>query len=59
MKEIKKVNKNSILKKIFIKICRFFNLEIIDQNNFYLPVTKQYLNEDLSIPGKRSLTLPM
>ena len=59
MKEIKKENKNSLLKKIFIKICRFFNLEIIDQNNFYLPVTKQYLNEDLSIPGKRSLTLPM
>ena len=59
MKEIKKVNKNSLLKKIFIKICRFFNLEIIDQNNFYLPTTNQYLNEDLSIPGKRSLTLPM
>ena len=59
MKEIKKVNKNSLLKKIFIKICRFFNLEIIDQNNFYLPITNQYLDEDLSIPGKRSLTLPM
>ena len=59
MKELKNVNKNSIFKKIFIKICRLFNLEIIDQNNFSLPVTQQNLNEDLSIPGKRSLTLPM
>ena len=31
----------------------------IDQNNFYLPVTKQNLDEDLSIAGKRSLTIPI
>ena len=59
MREIKKVNKNSFLKKFFIKICRFLNYEIIDQSNFFLPVTKQKLDEDLSIVGKRSLTLPM
>ena len=59
MREIRKINKNSLLKKIFIKICRLLNYEIIDQNNFYLPVTEQCLNEDLSIAGKRSLTMPM
>ena len=59
MKEINKVNKKSLLKKLFIKACRMFNYEIIDQNNFYLPVTKQNLDEDLSIAGKRSLTIPM
>ena len=59
MRKIRKVNKNSLLKKMFIKICRLLNYEIIDQNNFYLPVTEQSLNEDLSIVGKRSLTMPM
>ena len=59
MREIRKINKNSLLKKIFIKICRLLNYEIIDQNNFYLPVTEQSLDEDLSIVGKRSLTVPM
>ena len=59
MREIRKVNKNSILKKMFIKMCRFLNYEIIDQKNFYLPVTEQSLDEDLSIVGKRSLTVPM
>ena len=59
MRKIRKVNKNSLLKKMFINICRFLNYEIIDQNNFYLPVTEQCLDEDLSIVGKRSLTVPM
>jgi hypothetical protein len=59
MKEINKVNKKSLFKKLFIKVCRMLNYEIIDQNNFYLPVTKQNLDEDLSIAGKRSLTIPM
>ncbi len=59
MKIQKKVNKASILKKIFIKICRLLGYEIIDQSNFYLPVTDQELNQDLSIIGKRSLTMPM
>ena len=59
MREIRKINRNSLLKKMFIKICRLFNYEIIDQNNFYLPVTEQCLDEDLSIVGKRSLTMPM
>ena len=59
MKIKKKINKKSWFKKIFIKICRLLDYEIIDQSNFYLPITNQYINEDLSKPGKKSLTIPM
>ena len=59
MKIKKKANKKSWIKKIFIKICRLFGYEIIDQTNFYLPVTEQNINDELSIIGKRSLTIPM
>jgi hypothetical protein len=59
MKIQKKAYKTSFFKKIFIKVCRLFDYEIIDQSNFYLPVTNQEINEDLSKVGKRSLTMPM
>ena len=59
MKVKKKANKKSWFKKIFIKICRFFDYEIIDQSDYFLPVTNQEIGKDLSIVGKRSLTLPM
>ena len=59
MKIKKKANKKSWFKKIFIKICRLLDYEIIDKSNFYLPVTDQYINEDLSKIGKKSLTIPM
>ena len=59
MKIQKKAYKTSLFKKIFIKVCRMFDYEIIDQSNFYLPVTNQEINEDLSKIGKRSLTMPM
>ena len=57
--KIKKENKTPWFKKIFIKICRLLGYEIIDQSNFYLPVSNQNINEDLSKMGKRSLTIPM
>ena len=57
--KIKKENKSPWFKKIFIKICRLLGYEIIDQSNFYLPVSNQNINEDLSKIGKRSLTMPM
>ena len=56
MKVKKKANKKNWFNKIFIKICRLLDYEIIDQSNFYLPVTDQYINEDLSKIGKKSLT---
>ena len=59
MKIKKKANKKSWFKKIFIKICRLLDYEIIDQGNFYLPVTDQHMNEDLSKIGEKSLTIPM
>ncbi len=59
MKVKKKANKKSWIKKIFIKICRLLDYEIIDQSDFFLPVTNQKINQSLSIAGKKSLTLPM
>ena len=59
MKEVKKINKNNLIKKIFIKLCRILGYEIIDQSAFYVPTQKKSLNENLSIPGKKSITIPM
>ena len=58
MKEIKS-KKNNFFKKIFIKICRYFGVELIDQSNFYLPTQEKKLNKNLSIQGKKSITLPL
>ena len=33
--------------------------EIIDQSNFYVPTQEKFLNEDLNIQGKKSITLPL
>ena len=59
MKVLNKKNKKSIFKKIFIKICRIFGFEIIDQSNFYVPTQKKLLNENLNIQGKKSITIPL
>ena len=58
MREIKS-NKNNPLKKIFIKLCRIFGFEIIDQSNFYIPTSNKSLDQSISIPGKRSINLPL
>ena len=57
--KIQKNNQKSFLKKLFIKICRILNFEIIDQSNFSVPTLKIKLDENLSISGKKSITLPM
>ena len=59
MKEIKNNSKKSIIKKIFIKISRFFGYEIIDQNNFEIPTLNKTLNEDINIIGSKSINLPL
>jgi len=59
MKEQKNQVKTSFFKKIFIKICRIFGYEIIDQSNFYIPTQEKNLSENLNIPGKKSITLPL
>ena len=40
MKEINNKVKTGFFKKVFIKICRIFGYEIIDQSNFYIPTQK-------------------
>jgi len=59
MRKQKQTNKFNLFKKIFIKICRIFDFEIIDQNNLFLPVSKKQINQNLSKQGKESLVVPM
>ena len=59
MKEQKKNIKSSFFKKIFIKICRIFGYEIIDQGNFSIPTQNKSLNENLNIQGQKSINLPL
>ena len=59
MKKIENSRKANFLKKIFIKLCRLFGFEIIDQSNFNSPTLNKDLNETLSIQGKKSITLPL
>tara|TARA_Y100000590_G_scaffold390328_1_gene466049 strand:+ start:348 stop:1382 length:1035 start_codon:yes stop_codon:yes gene_type:complete len=59
MKKQIKIDKTNFLKKIFIKICRKFGYEIIDQSNFYVPTQKKLLDENLSIQGKKSINIPL
>ena len=47
------------MKKFFIKICKFFGFEIIDQNRFTSPTLNKELDEDLSILNKKSIVLPL
>jgi len=54
-----KTNKSSFFKKIFIKVSRFLGFEIIDQANFYLPISNRDAGESLSKIGKESLVIPM
>ena len=59
MKKIENIQKTSFLKKFFIKLCRIFGYEIIDQANFRSPTLKKSLNETLSVPGHKSITIPL
>ena len=57
-KQNSQIRKN-FFKKIFIKICRIFGYEIIDQSNFNVPTQEKKLDENLNIQGKKSITLPL
>tara|TARA_B100000029_G_scaffold515688_1_gene623989 strand:+ start:1902 stop:2936 length:1035 start_codon:yes stop_codon:yes gene_type:complete len=59
MKEQKIPVKTNIFKKIFIKICRIFGYEIIDQSKFHVPTQGKNLNENLNIQGLKSISLPL
>tara|TARA_B100000575_G_C23059118_1_gene609768 strand:- start:306 stop:1274 length:969 start_codon:yes stop_codon:yes gene_type:complete len=47
------------MKKFFIKVCKLFGFEIIDQNEFISPTLNKRLNEDLSILNQKSIVLPL
>ena len=59
MKKIENTLKTNFFKKIFIKLCRLFGFEIIDQSNFKSPTLNKSLNETLSIQGLKSITIPL
>ena len=59
MKEQNNNFKTNFLKKIFIKICRIFGYEIIDQSRFYVPTQQKSLNDNLNIQGVKSINLPL
>ena len=59
MKEQHNIKKTNFFKKIFIKICRLLNYEIIDQSTYEVPTLGKNLNDTLSSPGKKSITVPL
>jgi len=58
MKKIK-IKKKNFLKKLFIKLCRILGYEIIDQNNFEIPTLNKNATENISIAGKKSISIPL
>ena len=59
MKVQNKTIKSSLFKRLFIKICRILDFEIIDQGNLHLPIINKKSTEVLSKIGYQSLVLPM
>ena len=59
MKKIKTKRKNNFVKKIFVKVCRILGYEIIDQNNFEIPTLEKNALENISIAGKKSISIPL
>ena len=51
--------KKNIIKKLFIKLSKVLDYEIIDQSDFSSPTLQKELNEDLSIINKKSIILPL
>ena len=59
MKKIKTKISNNFVKKIFVKVCRVLGYEIIDQNNFEIPTLEKNAIENISIAGKKSISIPL
>lgn len=58
MKKIEN-KRNNFFKKKFTQICRWLGYELIDQSNFTIATKNQSLSDQISMPGKKSITLPM
>ena len=59
MKVQNKRSKSNFFKKLFIKLCRLFGFEIIDQGDLSLPVMNKKGSKNLSSIGFESIILPM
>ena len=59
MKKIEIKQKNTLVKKLFVKLCRIIGYEIIDQNYFTFPVSGKNSNDTLSTQGKSSISIPL
>ena len=59
MRNIKNNKKKGFFKKTFVKICRLFGYEIIDQSDFIFPVSNKNSDDNLSTLGKNSITIPL
>ena len=59
MKKIKTKKSSNFVKKIFVKVCRVLGYEIIDQNNFEIPTLEKNAIENISIAGKKSISIPL
>jgi hypothetical protein len=59
MRNIKNNKKKGFFKKTFVKICRIFGYEIIDQSDFIFPVSNKNSSDNLSTLGKNSITIPL
>ena len=59
MKKIKTKKRSNFVKKIFVKVCRMLGYELIDQNNFEIPTLEKNAIENISIAGKKSISMPL
>ena len=59
MKKIDNIKKPSLIKRLFVKLCRIIGFEIIDQSNLHLPVSNRSVNDNLSDLGEKIISLPM
>ena len=59
MKKIKTKKTNNFVKKVFVKVCRILGYELIDQNNFEIPTLEKNAIENISIAGKKSISMPL
>ena len=59
MKKIKTKKRSNFVKKMFVKLCRILGYELIDQNNFEIPTLQKNAIENISIAGKKSISIPL
>ena len=59
MKKIDNTKKNSLVKKLFVKLCRMIGFEIIDQSDLNLPVSNKSSADNLGDLGKKIISIPL